>query len=50
MSILSFLKRLETHKQAKNVYVKFNILRGSNDFAIFAAMFFTFKMKLFENK
>jgi len=40
MHFLSFFERLETNKQAKNVYVKFDILRGSNDFAIFAVVFF----------
>jgi len=37
-------------KQAKNIYVKFDMSQGSNNFAIFAVMFFTFKMQLSENK
>jgi len=50
MSFPSFAERLETHNQAKNVYVKFDISQRSNDFAIFAVVFFILKTQISENK
>jgi len=50
MIFLSFLEQLKTHKQAKNVYMKYDTSRGSNDFAILAVCVFTFQMPLSENK